>query len=295
MPTRLYIPIQSQKKHLMKFSRQTASLNTMLSSVASNNNEGRIPVAKLHSIHSLQQPPIENRKILHFIRHAEGTHNVEKDYKNPANRDAPLTNLGIQQCRQFASQKLGNNGNIDFTKDLQCIITSPMRRAIQTAYYCFEDVLFPPPTNVKESPTIPMVASEEWRETVNYLCDQRQETSSLQGQFPYVDFSNIEHEQDPIWGKYEDIFGSHQEHKSHRESGDDAFLEERARAAWYVLANRPESSIAIVSHSAFFMHMFDPLFPRLEGLVQYCDKDVETLMRPKFENCECRSVVLEIL
>ena len=251
-------------------------------------DNGFIPIAKLHSMtKSTIQDELENNKkmkILHFIRHAEGTHNVKKQYKNPANLDASLTLKGIQQCRDFASADTLTSNDVD------CIIVSPMTRALQTAQYCLENVIRNPISN-----DLPIVAHEEWRETVNYVCDQRRDTTILKSEFPFVDFQHLQYEKDPIWDKYELELGSATEHKSHRESNDDAALEARVRAAWDVLANRQEKSIAIVGHSAFFLHMFDPLFSNLEGLIQYCDDDVGIYMRPTFNNCECRSVVYELL
>ena len=42
--------------------------------------------------------------MIHFIRHAEGYHNVNQDYKNPAHIDAQLTPRGIHQCHALSQQ-----------------------------------------------------------------------------------------------------------------------------------------------------------------------------------------------
>ena len=36
--------------------------------------------------------------------------------------------------------------------------------------------------------------------------------------------------------------------------------------AWKSLLNHPEKHLALVGHSAFYMHMFTPLFEELEGV-----------------------------
>ena len=38
---------------------------------------------------------------LHFLRHAEGTHNVSREYNDPKHKDARLTDFGIQQCEKL--------------------------------------------------------------------------------------------------------------------------------------------------------------------------------------------------
>jgi hypothetical protein len=40
----------------------------------------------------------ENVKLIHMVLHAEGTHNVHKEYKDAINLDARLTTKGIEQC-----------------------------------------------------------------------------------------------------------------------------------------------------------------------------------------------------
>jgi len=226
---------------------------------------------------------------------------VGNNYKDPDNLDAQLTPHGINQCREL-SQRLKEEG-----LDVDCIISSPMRRALQTAHYSFEHILVDAAggssyssestsTSTSKdcnSSSIPFVACENWRETVNYVCDARLPCSQLSNAFPSVDFSKIEHEHDPIWKYYEEKHGSMQEYQKRRESQDDESLVKRARAAWKTIAERPEheQSFAVVSHSAFFMHMFTR--PEL-GIVSYEDGDVEELMMEGFANCEMRSVAFEI-
>jgi broad specificity phosphatase PhoE len=251
----------------------------------------QVPTIRLHSLNSAAAQQ-NNLRVMHIIRHAQGYHNINNDYKNPNNLDAELTEFGIQQCKEL-SKRLK-----DEKLDVECIISSPMRRALQTAYHSFEhvwkseeDLNLNQQIQQPKSKDIPFVACENWRETVNYICDVRFSRSRLRKDFPYVDFGNIEHEEDPIWKYYEAKHGSLEEYTRVRESNDDEMLVKRARQAWSTIAERPERSLAVVSHSAFFMHMFTR--PEL-GIVSYEDSDVEALMMNGFENCEMRSVAFEI-
>lgn len=295
-------------------------VRTMVTSLLSLSKDATIltasaytPVVKLHSIHKINRDSNngnENLRIIHFVRHAEGYHNVNKDYKNVAHIDAQLTPKGIQQCKDLSRElkersmtvmkDFANDEKIDFF-DIECIISSPMRRALQTAQHSFEHILRLDQPNIQstqeekkvENKHIPFVACEAWRETVNYLCDQRLPLSDLRESFKHVDFDHIQHEHDPIWEKYESLHGAHDEHVTARESRDDKGLRERATLAWDFIGQRNERNIAVVSHSAFFMHIFTR--PEL-GVVAYADDEVECLMTNKpFENCEIRSIAFEIL
>jgi len=239
------------------------------------------PVVRIHAL-NCPKAKTTNLRVVHIIRHAEGFHNVNNDYKNPDNLDAQLTPHGISQCKEL-SQKLEEE-----KLHVDAIISSPMRRALQTAHHSFGHVF---ECQVKRH-NVPFVACEHWRETVNYVCDVRLPLSTLSNDFPSVDFARIEHEHDPIWKVYEEKHGSLDDYQKVRESVDDEGLEKRVRNAWKTISERPaiERSIAVVSHSAFFRHMFT----RPE-LVIYEDADVEEYMSTGFENCEMRSVAFEII
>lgn len=236
------------------------------------------PIVKLHSIQNSWYPPFRDRlKLLHLIRHAEGTHNVNSDYRNPAHIDARLTPLGRNQCAELQKHIIQQRITVD------CIVTSTLSRAIQTAQLSFNDQLSTKP--------VPLIACEDWRETVNYLCDTRRSLSELKADYPNVDFSAVATQHDTIWERYERMFGPHDQYTVHRESNDHAALALRSESAWKFILGREERSIALVSHSALFMHMFT----RLEGVLCYGDLEVQERMRNKFGNCEIRSIWIEAM
>mmetsp|Transcript_28577 Transcript_28577/g.60599 ORF Transcript_28577/g.60599 Transcript_28577/m.60599 type:complete len:276 (-) Transcript_28577:203-1030(-) len=228
-------------------------------------------------------------KVVHLVRHAEGTHNLsEEESKLPAHFDATLTPRGVEQCERLALR----------TKDLRvdAVLVSPLTRCLETSRLSFPHLhdVDVDPSNDKNA-LVPFVAHEEWRETVNYLCDCRRPTCVLEESYPRVSFGRLAHDHDPIWARYEKMHGSYADHTSMRESNDPDHLYKRAHSAWRALLDRPERNLALVGHSAFFMHMFTPLFEELEGVVQYEDDGVRDLMTAgRFDNCELRSVLVDI-
>ena len=179
--------------------------------------------------------------------------------------------------------------------EVEAVIVSPMSRCLQTAILSFpHHYVGASDDSAPDVASVPFIAHESWRETTNFLCDSRRSISELRKDFPLVDFDTISHEDDPIWAKYEAIFGAHDEFDNLRESKDGAHLAQRAREAWSFLVSRPETNLAICGHSAFFMHQFQPYLPEMMGVVSYEDEEVERLMTDRgFANCELRTVAFQ--
>lgn len=223
------------------------------------------PAARLLSYRPDHRAVKSSAKIVHFVRHAEGTHNLAgaSESKLPLHHDARLTVKGREQCHDLSisTRNLG----------VECVIVSPMSRCLETAKLSFP--------HCYESQEVPFVADENWRETVNYLCDSRQRRTVLKGEYPSVDFNFIDHDDDPLWNHYEDKFGCYKTHTRLRESNDPESLFKRIRSAWQSIFERSEKNIAVVSHSAFFLHQFQPYHQRLQNLIEYGDQDVHSSLR----------------
>lgn len=229
-------------------------------------------VARFFSEDSDEAPA--DAKVLYFLRHAQGTHNVNKDYRSPANIDAKLTELGESQCHNLA-------GNITGL-ELDLIISSPLTRTLQTATLSFAEAL---------AEGTPIIAEENLRETVNYNCDRRSRLSELREAWPGVNFSGVHDEEDPVWAKYVAIFGDEEAFIAHRESDDLDSLAARARALLTTIASRPEKRIALVSHNAFLTHLFNT---DLGGIVEFADETAKTRLSKTWENCELRGALVVI-
>ena len=184
---------------------------------------------------------LPNEKILRFVRHAEGHHNVHRDkIKLPFTHDARLTEFGEQQCAQLQRSTAALRPHL--------VVASPLTRTLQTATLCFD------PQRCASG--APLVALEEVRETVNYCCDGRRPLSTIALEFPSVDFTSLEHDSDEIWDRYVRTLGPVERHGDVRETGDLPALAARARAAISWLWTRPEKDIIVVSHCAFLRHLF---------------------------------------
>ena len=62
-----------------------------------------------------------------LVRHAEALHNALLDYNI---RDPPLTERGLRQCEEL-QERLQNS--LGVAQKIELIVSSPMRRALQTA------------------------------------------------------------------------------------------------------------------------------------------------------------------
>lgn len=305
---------------------------------------------------------IQNVKLIYTVRHAEGTHNVNEDYKSIEQLDARLTPLGKDQCRELRDEILhweeergemksddstvvgkcrdksgwkhlmngskkklsdeegdGNNGG-----DV-CVVASPMTRCIQTALLSFD--FFTPAALPREQSNdddsgsdcgnrVPFICIEALRETVNYNCDRRRRISEVANDFPQIDFSFCENEEDKIWNSYQE---EEKERKSYLESAQLYVVADRGRQALKFLQTLPQSKIVVCTHSAYLRCILNwghtggvPKAPdqslddredptRQDKLFEYCIGDqksgpdqvsFEEYMRKDYENAEMRSFCL---
>jgi hypothetical protein len=124
-------------------------------------------------------------KLVHFVRHAEGHHNVAaSNYERGSHEylltltdyqwyDAELSPKGLEQCEQLErdAQHL----------DYDIVLVSPLTRALQTATL-----------GLRFERNVPFVALEDLRERYGRNpCDNRRPVSELQPKFRSVDFSLV--------------------------------------------------------------------------------------------------------
>lgn len=213
-------------------------------------------------------------KTIHFVRHAEGTHNqvnrmagsdLPVTYSTDGSwrhMDARLTAHGIQQCVTVRKTLLRD-------VNPQLIVVSPFTRTLQTAHILFG------------GDRIPFVVHDGCRErSGKFTCDKRRpKTHIVQDMQPVYDYT-----QDTIDF---DSFGypTEEDENWSPEREADEHVTQRAIAFVQWLATRPEQDIAVVTHSSWLKHLF-----RAFG-EQVTRKDQQNLHRLA-GNAEVRSVCL---
>ncbi|KAL3135524.1 hypothetical protein ABBQ38_006004 [Trebouxia sp. C0009 RCD-2024] len=247
--------------------------------------------------------PVRCSKTVHFIRHGEGFHNIGFD----ANVDAHLTQFGWTQAHALNHhlQTLGR------PPDIQLLVVSPLVRTLETATGAFGKGLPQDPSTVMMTalaerpdwqsehaavalPGVPVIAHEGCRERVSWSkCDSRRSLSETKAQFPGVDFSLIQSEEDTMWPEFTQA--------AHRSTfGEpDTHVTERGINFLRWLMDRDESRIAVVSHCGWLFHTLSafshdnapvkspPISSAAPGMhSQSSELDVD------FQNCEMRTMVL---
>lgn len=227
---------------------------------------------KAYKLDDPNAPP--DAKTVTFVRHGQGFHNLLADlakaagkewqqftddpnnpYRTPEILDAPLTDKGRQQALQLQPKVAA------LPHPPQLVLFSPNCRALQTGLLVFEQLK-----------NVPFVAHEWVREETGiHCCDQRRPTSRQAAEFPRIDFSLLSHEDDPI---YRD---DHRETKLQVGERIYEFLVD-------YLSNRPESHVAINSHSGWLLTVFN-------GVVQECHDDLKAW----WQTGEMRTCKLEFI
>ncbi|CZR56553.1 uncharacterized protein PAC_06442 [Phialocephala subalpina] len=154
-----------------------------------------------------------------LIRHAEALHSLDFTIRDP-----PLTDNGLKtQCATLSTALQA----LPLAQEITLIITSPMRRTLQTTSASLGWLM---------DRDIPAVARAEWQEnTVNNI-DIGRPVSELVEEFPKFDFSTV----DPIFPAKEGLYEFSQE-----------ALTERGQVARKWLKERKEKVVAVVSHDGF--------------------------------------------
>eukprot|EP01119_Soliformovum_irregulare_P009384 TRINITY_DN22660_c0_g1_i1.p1 TRINITY_DN22660_c0_g1~~TRINITY_DN22660_c0_g1_i1.p1 ORF type:complete len:221 (+),score=42.75 TRINITY_DN22660_c0_g1_i1:225-887(+) len=170
----------------------------------------------------MSQQSQRKEQIIHLVRHAEAEHNVANDWSI---RDPPLTGKGRDQASGIPANypKIASEGS-----NIQLLVVSPLRRTLQTALLGFEKA------------HLPFLVLAELQENCNVPCDTGRDTETMSKEFPNIDFSQLP----PDWTS-----------KQGKWSESDDALRQRAKFVRNWLRQRPESEIAVVTHSGFLSYL----------------------------------------
>ncbi|KAK2075721.1 hypothetical protein QBZ16_001462 [Prototheca wickerhamii] len=286
--------------------RHTAKIRREFQDILEDNSDaGAMGASPAHGLDQrppkyepqLSLMPISYTKVIHFIRHGEGFHNA--GINTP---DSHLTPKGWQQAHALAGHMRGcapNNG-------VQLVVVSPLMRTLETAAGIFgvadpasaavaasgaedmsEDGAQPAVLMLAQSeqasmrvaheqlfvpPGVSFVAHELCRERLGPShCDQRRPVTQAAACFPGVDFSLIESDEDQLWAPGNVEAEAQVVHRGMK------FLQ------W--LVTRPETNIAVVTHSAF-------LWFTLTCFGNEYARPVRENLQRWYENAESRTLIL---
>jgi broad specificity phosphatase PhoE len=133
---------------------------------------------------------------IHLMRHAESEHNVSKDFSH---LDPPLTTLGYAQAAQLVS-------TFPYSDRIAVIITSPLRRAIQTSLTGFRHVLdkryFDQASGFGVEHGIALTLEPGLQERSAMPCDTGSERCVLEKEFLNLDLEHLSENWEAKAGQY---------------------------------------------------------------------------------------------
>ncbi|KAG4304704.1 hypothetical protein PORY_001757 [Pneumocystis oryctolagi] len=173
-----------------------------------------------------------NDKEIYIMRHAQAKHNVQKNYDL---KDPELTEFGKDQAKLLLL-------NFEQLKELELIVSSPMRRAIETVLIGFDGFLRFKDSVPENHILIPLFIFPELQEVSDSNCDVCSSLEDLQRQFPQLDWS---------------FCGGDRLLKTGFFSYEPSMIEKRAAWIRNWVANRKEKKIMLVSHQEFIKHIVD--------------------------------------
>lgn len=206
----------------------------------------------------LQQHP--EAKVVYFVRHAQGTHNLAAQQLGRAcwdghvghsleYLDAELTPAGVDEARSKGPP--GLQAELERAMPpIERVVVSPLSRAIQTAQHFFAE---------EHRPDKPFLCIESCREILDCrIFDKRQSLSAIKQKFPDVDVSLVEHEEDQLWSE------------SHYETDEE--LQDRARGFLTELFDKvPDRHVAVVSHLCFIQAALTVVTGEKHPVLQNCE------------------------
>ena len=127
-------------------------------------------------------------KSLYLIRHGKALHNElferigSQAFRIPEGVDPPLIKEGIDQSIELGKTWINK-------KEIELVLVSPLLRTLETAM------------NIFGKQRTPIVCQEFLREYPlgRDTCNKRSDRDFLKKNFPKIDFSNLEHNEDILW------------------------------------------------------------------------------------------------
>jgi broad specificity phosphatase PhoE len=182
---------------------------------------------------------------VHLVRHAESVHNISHDFSQ---FDPELTPLGLQQATRLGQ-------SFPYGRQVGAIITSPLKRAIQTTLAAFPYILdkryFDPDSGYGIESGAILFLDPDLQERSALPCDTGSASGALEAAFPRLGFKELAEG----WQVKEDLY-----------SPADEAVEERAKRVRYRIAavcedlqHQGRTDIVVVTHGVFMRFLLgDP-------------------------------------
>jgi len=171
---------------------------------------------------------------IYLVRHAESEHNVTKDFST---RDPGLTELGFTQASALATDSV-----FPALSSVGVIVSSPLRRTIETTLAGFRDII--------EGGGAKLILDPDLQERSELPCDTGSSVGELTERFPGLDFSELERGDGDGWFA-----------KKGRYTGDDDAVTARAadvrKRLWGIVNGLERSEadekkdVVVVTHGVF--------------------------------------------
>ncbi|KAH8696896.1 histidine phosphatase superfamily [Phaeosphaeriaceae sp. PMI808] len=192
---------------------------------------------------------------IHLVRHAESEHNISKEFSQ---LDPPLTTIGHAQAAQLVS-------TFPHPERIAVIISSPLRRAIQTSLAAFPQVLnkryFDPNSGLGAENGVELILEPDLQERSALPCDTGSERYALEKQFLNLDLERLGND----WPTKAGLYAADDDPVALRAARARKKLEELSAT----LAGNERKDIVVVTHGVFMKFLsgerdIDLLIPTTE-------------------------------
>ncbi|KAE9374105.1 phosphoglycerate mutase-like protein [Stipitochalara longipes BDJ] len=174
---------------------------------------------------------------VHLVRHAEAVHNVEKDFSR---RDPELTPLGNKQAVALAT-------TFPYSNDIGIVISSPLRRTIQTTLLAFPHVLdqryYERGSGKGVEGGAELIFDPDLQERSALPCDTGSDRTVLEQEFPRLEFASLEEG----WTSKEGVYGAGDEAVEKRAERARKGLRDRGK----LLVGNERRDVVVVTHGVF--------------------------------------------
>lgn len=182
-----------------------------------------------------------SRSTVFLLRHAKSQHNVDK---NMEQLDPALTTSGTEAATRLGSQ-------FPESDSVGVILSSPSQRAIQTALAAFPHILdqryFESSSGKGVKGGALFMVDADAQERSSLPCDTCSDRETLQGMFPFLDFSPLSHGEEAEWRMKTGLYSEQDDAVKKRAVS----LRQTLRSLVRSIQDSPRPNVVVVTHGGF--------------------------------------------